>query len=581
MVKKFIFFFGFYLSCMIADTDSLMLMDYEEFNFSEAITASSYLLYPSDEWGTQGFLSVNGLPAFANDYQYNGFSVKDPLYGNVPFSWLNPKYSRIEIDENEREINQEPVYNSNKNLYSRFDWLYRGSYSLGSFGAIISGKINNNYSITVHGENFSYPGPWGINDKNRSTSVEHNLSQEIGVNIKKDWDSGVVESGFNYKKIFPGINDFQTTSNGNEILQTPVYDGYLKKFKKQLYLKYSNNDSLGNFTIGGQVLQFDYGYFPEDTMFRYSGQGDIFSAQLTKSRNFSRDSLFLKINFDFYGIYLKKKQDSENPLLAISILDEGRRAGFDYCLSAGFVNQNFIYSLKAERAFSKTIQIGIFSGLKVHRYPIVYTLYPGVEKTPFQTEDFFRSRTQSFFLSMKNRFLNFQNSLDHVSGNFYRPYKSSNEDTHFILHNIKLRDFYINSRLTMTFPWKMLISGKLQYSPTVNVKEFNDLFVYGSIEQKTVLFKGNLHLYAQGSIAYYSGGDNLNWFQEFQTAGMTDENYYTNVPLCFSAKIGFHVGSLHMFYQFNNIENRQYAVMQSMPLQYRISVLGIDWYFWN
>lgn len=123
--------------------------------------------------------------------------------------------------------------------------------------------------------------------------------------------------------------------------------------------------------------------------------------------------------------------------------------------------------------------------------------------------------------------------------------------------------------------------GKIYYSPTVDVDQFYNFHFYGEAEQSISLFDGNMDFYAKGSVYYYSGGNDLSWCQEFQTTGLTKSGSYTNEPLSFSAKIGFRVASLHMFYQFNNIENRQFSVMQNLPLQYRIDVLGVEWYFKN
>jgi len=581
MIKKIVLIIFLTITSLFSEIDSTKIISYEHFNLIEQINQTNYVTYPADEWGFAGSLSSNGLPGFANDFQYNGFNVSDPLYGGINFSWINPKYSNLEINSKKNLINQRSIYNYQKDLYSRFDWLYRGSYDLGSFGAIISGKINDEYYFTLHGENFTFPGYWDVNDINRSTSVEHNLSQDIGLNIKKVTETGTIESGFNYKKMFPGIAAFQESSNEQGIYQEAYYDGYSKKDKKQLYLKYSEQDSLGDFQIGGQVSQFNYTYQPSDTLMDFTGQGNTYSIIAEKSRFFASDSISISLNYNMNSVYLKNYTDVENQVYSLQLNDRGQKSGIEYDLSLGIKNENLIYSATLNRKLYENIYIGINSNMNHFQYPILYNLYAGAVKAPFDTDDFFMTNSNSIFLNYKNSFIDFKTSLDYTGSEFYRPYKTSNDDSLFSFQKANLNDFFINSQLTLSFPWKTSLYGKVQYSPTVDIHEFYHFHFNGSIEQELTLFKGNLNLYARGSVYYYAGGEDLIWNQEFQTVGITDEVYYTNEPLYFSAKIGVKVGSLHGFYQFNNLENRQFSVIQSMPLQYRIQVLGIEWYFLN
>jgi len=130
------------IATRLAGNDSIPVMEVNVLNCQEVVQRSGYTILPVQNYAFSGALSNFGLPAFALNYEYNGQNNRDPLFGDVPLAWQNPRYMNLTIGLSDNKINQIPAYHNNKSLYSRFDW-YRGDYNFGNFGAMIAGEVND------------------------------------------------------------------------------------------------------------------------------------------------------------------------------------------------------------------------------------------------------------------------------------------------------------------------------------------------------------------------------------------------------------------------------------------------------
>ncbi len=101
---------------------------------------SSLIISPVEEWGLQGNLSNYGLPGYGIPMTYNGFPLGDPLYGMIPFSWMNNRLQKVNISSSLNSISLTPVFADSGMNLSRFDY-YRGDYGFLNFGLTVSRAV--------------------------------------------------------------------------------------------------------------------------------------------------------------------------------------------------------------------------------------------------------------------------------------------------------------------------------------------------------------------------------------------------------------------------------------------------------
>ena len=557
-----------------SEIDSTAIISFEHTNIQSVLSETNLSFIPAYEWSFSGGMFGSGLPGFANDIFYNELPDNDPLFGNISPAWINPRYTNIGLSQSQTNLNQKPFYNYRKELFSRFDW-YRGDYNYGIFGAMLSGRINGDYLFSLYGENFLFAGFHGLNNSNPS-DVEQSISTNFVIDVKKSSEKYEIETGFNYKKISIGNIAFS-----NDFYQLPGRDGYGKRNKRQFYVKLKNNDIISPFSIGGEISNYDYGYYPNIKTNSFFGQGYTSSILGGKSFYFAKDS----IDFDFrlmnYSVFLEGMRDAENQVLIGKIRHKTKRFGVAYENQIGFKNKNVLFNTNINKKIGTKINIGIFVRINHYQYPILYSLHPTIQNSPIDKDDFIAYQKYGAFLSWSNKYFSWKSTCEQSVSEFYRPTQNDVTDRVFVFNKTKLKDLFINTQMRLKSPWYSELFVNIQYSPTINENEFYNLLLFGSIKQSIILFNGNLNFYAESRANYVNGGNNLYWFDEFQTIGQSVREYYTNEPLCFSARIGFHVASLHMFYQFYNIEDRQFSNMPGMLMQSQLNVLGVEWYFLN
>lgn len=577
--KKIIILISLFLTIGLAGNDSTSVMEVDILNFQEFIQHSDYTLLPVQNFAFSGAVSNSGLPAFVLNYKYNGQSNRDPLFGNVPLAWQNPRYMNLKIDFNDNQINQLPAYHDNKTLYSRFDW-YRGDYNFGNFGAMIAGRIDDDYLFSFYGENFNYSGWHGTYTPNPG-KADQSVYQNFALDIKKIAADYEIEGGFNYKKFATGLAGFNITPVGDDNYPIPFFGGHKKRHKKQMYLQFAREDSTGNLRIGGQVANYDYGHYPTDKVNWFSGQGNTKSISGLKEKNLSNDTLSLSLKYDYNGIYLQEHNEVNTHVYELAIGNRGNRFRTDYTVRLGLKNNRPQFKMEIGKSLFKFLQTGVTVDYNHFLYPALYAIFPGNENSPISSNDLFYNNQNSVFVRLQNRYFKMTTAIDQINSEFYRPAQNTLADTTVGYDRIQMRDIFLKTQLQFQFKTGTDIYAKLYYSPTLTENEFYNFHCYGAIQQKLSLFHGNLNLYVRASAGYYHGGDGLAWMNELQTVGIVGQNYYTNEPLFFSGKAGFRVGSLHIFYQINNIEGRDYSLMPGMPLQSRLKILGVEWYFLN
>lgn len=570
--KRYILLCCFFISMMYASVDTTQVIDFEQTNFEEVMNFSDWQYIPYQEWSFSGGLMNNGLPQYALNFLYNDFDARDPLYGNQVHAWINPRTSQIFIKNN--TLNQKPYHNYKKDLYSRFDW-YRGDYYYGILGGVLSGVINDEYAYTFYGDDFRYAGGSGAFTSDQS-DMSKSISQNFAMDVIKSNDKYDLEVGFNYRKYFAGNIGFS-----NDEIQSPFIDGYSKKFHKQMYLKYVKKNSTSQSTFGGQMSNFNYGYYPKDDDNNLKGQGITNSIFYKYDKYFTSDTLDAAVKLNNSAVFIESENEINNQIVSISCGLKGKRLGFDYHFNGGMKNDKLHINGSVEKTLTDRLKLGLSLNHDYFTYPFIYQIYN--ETTDFAVKDneLQNYKMNSGYFSYATKYLKIKSSVNYTKSEFYRPTITAAEDSVINFTKINLDDIFWNTQLSISTPWRTSLFGNVKYSPTVDENSFYWLQFYGHIEQKLTLFKGNLNLYVRGSLSYSMGGEDLYWYDEFQNTGMIDNDYYTNEPLCFSMKAGFKVGSLHMFYQMHNLESRSFSNMQGMLLQTPLNILGIEWYFNN
>jgi hypothetical protein len=95
---------SFLMSCILGYArvpDSTATIADEEvstgiYNIGDHIFEYSNCIYlPYDDWGVKGNIQVFGLPVSALSVRSGGLQISDPVYGQVPLTWLNPRFDEI------------------------------------------------------------------------------------------------------------------------------------------------------------------------------------------------------------------------------------------------------------------------------------------------------------------------------------------------------------------------------------------------------------------------------------------------------------------------------------------------------
>ena len=348
-----------------------------------------------------------------------------------------------------------------------------------------------------------------------------------------------------------------------------------------MYLQFYRQDSTGSLKIGGQISNYDYGHYPNDKINWFSGQGYTNSISGVKKKYLTNDTLSVSLKYDYNAIFLQYEDEASNHLYEFSIGDRGNRIQTEYALRLGLKNNHPQLKIEIEKSLFDFLRTGVSVHYDHFLYPALYAIFSGNDTSPISSDDFFHYNQNSVFVRFHNKHFKMTTAIDQINTDFYRPQQNTLADTVVGYRLIQMQDLFLKTQLQFQFKTGTEIFGKLYYSPTLDDSEFYNFHCYGAVQQKLSLFQGNLNLYVRASAGYYQGGDKLAWMNQLQSVGFVDQNYYTNDPLFFSGKAGFRVGSLHIFYQINNIEGRDYSLMAGMPLQSRLKILGVEWYFLN
>jgi len=171
---------------------------------------SSYIFLPYDDWGVKGVIQTFGLPVTALTMRNNGLLLTDPVYGQAPLTWLNPRFDQIELEAT--AIKMTPRYFLWDKVFSRFDY-YRGDYGFMNFSMLISGKLADTTTVwRFVGENLGYDSYYGNLGAKLSQTGE-SLSQIYRLDLRAFWKSWQIDLNAAYQKYLPGYVKVSPTTS--------------------------------------------------------------------------------------------------------------------------------------------------------------------------------------------------------------------------------------------------------------------------------------------------------------------------------------------------------------------------------
>lgn len=530
---------------------------------------SSYIFLPYDDWGVKGVIQTFGLPVTALTMQNNGLSMTDPVYGQAPLTWLNPRFDQIELEAT--AIKMTPRYFLWDKVFSRFDY-YRGDYGFMNFSMLISGKLADTTTVwRFVGENLGYDSYYGNLGAKLSQTGE-SLSQIYRLDLRAFWKSWQIDLNAAYQKYLPGYVKVSPTTSSAYL--SPSWNGNVKEYRAALggiAIRASERDSTA---LGFQQNNFIYGQYVKDPRFGFKGVADQSEFIFYYDRQISHFRLAMHFNPVTRSVTLRNGFYERQNLAAGGVGISSKKIKSHWSLYLGAIDQYFDGEFHLRYHLSPKNQVGGRVASTYALYPLIYHLDFPVNQ-PISKEGFqYRIGTIDFLHA--SRSLQLSLAFNQVNSNFYVPYKSAINDTTLIYLPQKLDAAYITADGRLILPWRMTLTARGLIS---NNEEGVWLQGWGQIRQEIDLFQNNLRLYVAGELTYWDMSKNLGWFEELRGIGQFGTEYFTNNRLDIVARIGARIEDFHIFYAIYNLEGRTFSTVPGANYRNRLQVFGVEWQF--
>lgn len=540
---------------------------YEEHNTNynicdELFENSMFFIFPYDDWGFKGALSLFGLPSNTVKLYYNNMHYLDPLYGQIPFSWLSTKYSRITILDDFSKCELNTIWPNSDKVVSRFDY-YRGDYGFVNFGLMISGKYSENTRWHFSGENLNYSGIYGLYGTG-------SLSQLYQLNFKTALDKWAINYGASYQKYMPGTST---------VFPQMEYTGWQKDYRTNAYLRLESGMGKDSLIAGFQISSILYNSNNKNELYDFTGEGSQISGIIRKDFAFKRSKISFSVEPIIQSAYIRNQGNKHQNLYTLSLSDDYITENSKFSFKIGATNKEFIGSASVVRKFSTRAKIDINIEKSYSVYPLIYQIPFDKSDGLLLEEEGFSYYFSSIGLDLDFNIVKSQTGIEGINSTLFIPFRENAGDETIEFREENTEVLYITENLRIDLPWKMLLQGKLIFSPVQNGENYLTLQGWGRIFQELNLFQDKLSLFFSGDVIYYNGGNFLAWFDELRNYGMTGTEYFTNNRLCFSIKVGARVNNFHIFYAIYNVEGRAFSSMALMPFRNRLMLYGVQWTF--
>ncbi|MDD5060843.1 MAG: hypothetical protein PHN44_00985 [Candidatus Marinimicrobia bacterium] len=530
---------------------------------------SNYIFLPYDDWGVKGVIRTFDLPVTALTMNCGGLRLADPVYGQVPLTWLNPRFDQVTFESNSMMI--KPNYFIREKVFSRFDY-YRGDYGFKNFSLLISGRLPDSTTIwRFVGENVGYDSYYGVLGANPSATGE-SISQTYRLDLQTALKNWRIDLNTGYQKYLPGYVKIMPSALSAYLL--PSSNGNIKEYRASLgglATKATESDSVA---IGFQQANFNYGQYVKDARFGFKGVADQSEFVFYYERQIARLRLAMKYNPISRSVTLRNGFYERQNLPAGQIGIFSNREKIQLGTAVGAIGRFFDGEIFIRFQINPKNQIGMRMVTTYAQYPLIYRLNFAANR-PLDSEGYeYRIGTVDF--QHFSRRLQLGLTFNQVNADFYVPHKTAIDDTTLTYHFQNLDAIYLTANGRLTLPWRMTLTARSLFS---NNKDGVWLQGWGQIRQEIDLFKDNLRLYVAGEMTYWDSNAKLAWFEELRNVGNCGTEYFTNNRLNLIARIGGHIGDFHIFYVIYNAEGRAFATIPGMNYRNRLKVFGVEWQF--
>ncbi|MCK4639762.1 MAG: hypothetical protein KAU06_00355 [Candidatus Marinimicrobia bacterium] len=581
MLHRIFIILSLFIGVCISFADEPDSNSYRYINIVEQLQdESSLIISPVEEWGLQGNLSNYGLPGYGISITYNGFPLGDPLYGMIPFSWMNNRLQKVNISSSLNSISLTPVFADSGMNLSRFDY-YRGDYGFLNFGLMVSGNISENISWRFTGENLAYDGGYGLFGPD-IFKLRESITQNYFLDVRKYTDTWLIDLGTSYQKFTPGLsNKTILGTTNNETYLNWTHAGRLKEYRTNFYVTGTRSDSSGLVKAGVQMTNYLYHVSHDSSLYKFTAEGYQLSGVFKKEIHRSSSKLTLSATPIAENIYLRHGAHKNRILFKQHIDYTRQRNRMNYSITIGSVNLNPTAGISGTLPLSDRFNIGILSKLDYTAYPLSFYTDIGGLSSNKPENDGFSSFQQSLNLRYDHGASYLNSQINHTYAHLIIPHKNAITDTSFTFNKKTINSAYLTEELRLQFPWKMHIKGRAILSPSTEDGSPVSVQGWSRLYQEIFLFHRNLHLYLTGDIFYQTSPNSVIWFEQLRTNATSNQSYYTNERLTASATIGAYISDFHIFYTIYNAEGRIFSSFPGMPTRNRLKIFGVDWTFIN
>ncbi len=581
MLHRIFIILSLFIGVFISFADEPDSNSYRYINIVEQLQdESSLIISPVEEWGLQGNLSNYGLPGYGISMTYNGFPLGDPLYGMIPFSWMNNRLQKVNISSSLNSISLTPVFADSGMNLSRFDY-YRGDYGFFNFGLMASGNISENISWRFTGENLAYDGGYGLFGPDIG-KLSESITQNYFLDVRKYTDTWLIDLGTSYQKFTPGLSNktiLGTTNNEPYLYWT--HAGRLKEYRTNFYVTGTRSDSSGLVKAGVQMTNYLYHVSHDSSLYKFTAEGYQLSGIFKKEICRSSINLTLSATPIAEAIYLRHGAQKNRILFKQRIDYTKQRNLLNYSITIGSVNLNPTAAISGTLPLSNRFNIGIQSKLDYTVYPLSFYTDIGGLSTNKPEKEGFSSLQHSLILRYEHGASYLNSQINHTYAHLMIPHKNAINDTSFSFNKKTISSAYLTEEFKLQFPWKMHIKGRAILSPSTEDGSSVSVQGWSRLYQEIFLFNQNLHLYLTGDIFYQTSPNSVIWFEQLRTNATSDQSYYTNERLTAGATIGAYIADFHIFYTIYNAEGRTFSSFPGMPTRNRLKIFGVDWTFIN
>ena len=546
--------------------------------YDRLFSGSSWFSLPSDDYGTNGAVSLLNLPSGAIFFRMNGLKIEDPLFGQLPTSWFNIRHSISKFDKSGRTTTFSPVYSDSGKLASGFDY-FKGDYGFLDFALHLNGGIGNNVRWRFVGSNAAYDGAsflLGSIPSNYGESVSQSFLFDVH-SRRNDWQ---FDYGASYQKYIPGKTAPSVVGSVSGISYLNWgYGGKLKESRAGMSFIASSGTASDSFAIGAQVSSFLYGNHASEDRWWFDATGYQYSGLIVKTLTSGKNRLVFSFEPDVQNVYSESFTSQKLTTLTGNIQLERPLGRTFISMTPGFVNHEVTWNLSARR--------NLYNRLGLHAeilrdyvfYPNIFFTNPNNTRLNKPPKEGFGFWLASISADYRSKFIGLVSEFGFVNSDFNIPYQNSNSDTMIQFIVKSLNTAYFTEDLSLSLPWKMTLRSKTTFLPSPDVDDFLQMQTWGQMAQAIPLFHGNLKLYLAGEFTYQYGGNSLVWFDELRSVGISGTRYYTNERLNFNIPIGGNIDDFHIFYVIYNAEGRFFSTLGKMPYRNNLKIFGVEWNF--